>query len=55
MDLLVKNEGTAETEKAEAAMAARVSIDCFVDTEPRGYDKSSDNTPVWAEFDPEKL
>ncbi|MBW2147425.1 MAG: exodeoxyribonuclease III [Deltaproteobacteria bacterium] len=34
---------------------AAVSIQCLVDTEPRGRPKPSDHTPVCAEFDLEKL
>lgn len=34
---------------------AQVSLDCSVDTEPRGLPKPSDHTPVCAEFDLEKL
>lgn len=33
------------------APMALASIDCFVDTEPRGQDKPSDHTPVVADFD----
>lgn len=39
---------------ATAPMAG-ASIDCAVDTEPRVRDKPSDHTPVWAEFDLERL
>lgn len=31
------------------------SVDCRVDAEPRGADKPSDHTPVWAEFDLAKV
>lgn len=39
---------------ATAPMAG-ICLDCQVDTEPRGRDKPSDHTPVWAEFDLGKL
>jgi exonuclease III len=29
---------------------ARISIDCGVDMTPRGLEKPSDHTPVWATF-----
>ena len=29
---------------------AKASVDCSVDTQPRGLDKPSDHTPVWAVF-----
>ncbi len=34
---------------------ARVCVECAVDGEPRGRENPSDHTPVWAEFDLEKL
>ncbi|NLJ26432.1 MAG: exodeoxyribonuclease III [Deltaproteobacteria bacterium] len=34
---------------------ARASLECMVDHELRGRDKPSDHTPVWAEFDIERL
>jgi exonuclease III len=37
------------------APLARVSSQCLVDSEPRGCEKPSDHTPVWAELNLEKL
>lgn len=37
------------------APLAGACLDCQVDTEPRGRDKPSDHTPVWAEFDLDRL
>lgn len=33
------------------APMAHMCLECQVDTEPRGADKPSDHTPVWAEFE----